>query len=94
MKQHKHHDRTMQPLPAWMPEHSQRRSGRREMNRFFRCLFIVLLSVVVVASLLAGLASFRPWTVDWNRIILHQSLSSQAGYQVHLDPDAVPGVTL
>ena len=49
MKQHKHHDRTMQPLPAWMPEHSQRRSGRREMNRFFRCLFIVLLSVVVVA---------------------------------------------
>ncbi|MDD4745093.1 MAG: DUF5305 family protein [Eubacteriales bacterium] len=94
MKQHKHHDRTMQPLPAWMPEHSQRRSGRREMNRFFRCLFIVLLSVVVVASLLAGLASFRPWTVDWNRTILHQSLSSQAGYQVHLDPDAVPGVTL
>ena len=94
MKQHKHHDRTMQTLPAWMPEHSQRRSGRREMNRFCRRLFVVLLSVLVVASLLAGLVSFRPWTVDWNRTILHQSLSSQAGYQVHLDPDAVPGVTL
>jgi len=94
MKQHKHHDRTMQTLPAWMPEHSQRRSGRREMNRFCRRLFVVLLSVLVVASLLAGLVSFRPWTVDWNRTILNQSLSSQAGYQVHLDPDAVPGVTL
>ena len=94
MKQHKRYDRSMQTMPAWLPENNQRRSDKRQMNRACRRLFILLLAAVVVASLLAGLASYQPWTIDWNRTVLHQALSSQADYQVHLKPDAVPGISL
>lgn len=90
MKQRARNEQSQQIAPDWAAA-SERRNKRHVMNRFSRHFFILILTLLILVSVLAGLASWKPWILSFRTMVLRYHTQSTVNYRVIFKPDVIPG---